>query len=67
MHRKRSPLAAKRLQRLDFYAARKVLRVPAPLFVFVHGGGWRQGDKSNATGVEKVDPLTRARLCLRFA
>jgi arylformamidase len=42
-----------RLQRLDFYAARRGSGA-APLFVFVHGGGWRQGDKSNATGVEKV-------------
>jgi arylformamidase len=45
------------LQKLDFYAARSGAG-PAPLFVFVHGGGWRQGDKSNATGPEKVDHFT---------
>lgn len=45
------------LQRLDFYAARGT-NGPAPLFVFVHGGGWRQGDKRNATGVEKVAHFT---------
>lgn len=44
---------ADELQRLDFHAARGTAG-PAPLFVFVHGGGWRQGDKRNATGVEKV-------------
>jgi arylformamidase len=44
-----------KLQRLDFYSAR---RVSAPLFVFVHGGGWRQGDKRNATGAEKVEHFT---------
>ncbi|NIJ20476.1 acetyl esterase/lipase [Sphingomonas naasensis] len=37
------------LQRLDLYPARGAAG-PAPLIVFVHGGGWRQGDKRNATG-----------------
>jgi acetyl esterase/lipase len=46
-----------RLQRFDFHAARNVSG-PAPLFVFVHGGGWRQGDKRNATGAEKVEHFT---------
>lgn len=45
------------LQRLDFYPARGASG-PSPLFVFVHGGGWRQGDKRNATGVEKVAHFT---------
>ncbi|MCB2088494.1 MAG: alpha/beta hydrolase [Sphingomonadaceae bacterium] len=36
------------LQRLDFHAAPTTR--PAPLVVFVHGGGWKRGDKSNATG-----------------
>ncbi len=36
-----------RLQKLDFWPA----RAPnAPLVVFAHGGGWKRGDKSNATG-----------------
>lgn len=37
-----------RLQSLDFHPA-QVSR-PAPLVVFVHGGGWKRGDKRNATG-----------------
>lgn len=45
------------LQRLDFYATR-ARRGAAPLIIFVHGGGWRQGDKRNATGVEKIDHFT---------
>lgn len=45
------------LQRLDLYPARGASG-PAPLIVFVHGGGWRQGDKRNATGAEKVDHFT---------
>lgn len=45
------------LQRLDLYPARGI-DGPAPLIVFVHGGGWRQGDKRNATGAEKVDHFT---------
>lgn len=41
------------LQTLDFYAA-PPSREPAPLIVFVHGGGWSRGDKGNATGSEKI-------------
>ena len=41
-----------RLQTLDFTAARGV-HGPAPLILFVHGGGWKRGDKDNATGSEK--------------
>lgn len=44
------------LQRLDFQAARTTK--PAPLFVFVHGGGWRQGDKRNATGGQQASHFT---------
>lgn len=39
---------ADRLQSIDFHAA-KTTR-PAPLVLFVHGGGWKRGDKDNATG-----------------
>jgi arylformamidase len=35
------------LQKLDFWAAKKP---NAPLVIFVHGGGWKSGDKSNETG-----------------
>ena len=41
------------LQKLDFYAAKNVTGA-APLLVFVHGGGWKRGDKGNATGSDKV-------------
>lgn len=37
------------LQALDFTRAQGV-RGPAPLVVFVHGGGWARGSKDNATG-----------------
>lgn len=40
------------LQKLDFWPATG--SKPAPLIVFVHGGGWTRGDKRNATGAEKV-------------
>jgi acetyl esterase/lipase len=31
--------------------------VAAPLVIFVHGGGWKRGDKDNATGAAKVTHL----------
>jgi arylformamidase len=48
---------ADRLQTLDFYPARHASG-PAPLVVFIHGGGWRRGDKANATGAAKIDHFT---------
>lgn len=39
------------LQRLDFHAAAGA--GPKPLILFVHGGGWKRGDKNNATGTFK--------------
>lgn len=36
-----------RLQALDFYRARNVTG-PAPLVIFVHGGGWKRGSKDVA-------------------
>lgn len=39
------------LQHLDFWGAKGP---DAPLVIFVHGGGWKRGDKSNATGTAKV-------------
>lgn len=41
------------LQKLDFYKAKNVSG-SAPLLIFVHGGGWKRGDKRNATGSDKV-------------
>lgn len=38
------------LQALDYYPA----GARAPLVVFVHGGGWKRGDKGNATGAAKI-------------
>jgi arylformamidase len=43
------------LQSFDFY---KAARPDAPLVVFVHGGGWKRGDKGNATGAEKIAHFT---------
>ncbi len=37
------------LQNLDIWRA-KDAKGPAPLVVFVHGGGWKRGSKDNATG-----------------
>lgn len=39
------------LQAIDYWRAEKP---GAPLVVFVHGGGWKRGDKSNATGRAKI-------------
>jgi acetyl esterase/lipase len=47
---------ADRLQKLDFWRAPDAA-APAPLVLFVHGGGWKRGDKSNATGAAKVEHL----------
>ena len=44
------------LQKLDFWPA--VPARPAPLILFVHGGGWKRGDKRSATGMQKVEHLT---------
>jgi len=40
-------------QMLDFWSAHlpsDPAMVPAPLVIFVHGGGWQRGSKDNATG-----------------
>lgn len=39
------------LQKLDFWRAKGS---NAPLVIFVHGGGWKRGDKNNATGQSKA-------------
>lgn len=41
------------LQKLDFWAAKDKSK-SAPIVIFVHGGGWKRGDKRNATGAAKV-------------
>ena len=41
-----------KLQTLDFYPAPQGQR--APLVVFVHGGGWKRGDKSMMRGSDKL-------------
>lgn len=45
------------LQTLDFTPARAAAG-PAPLILFVHGGGWKRGDKGNATGRWKMPHYT---------
>jgi len=44
------------LQKLDFWPAASAR--PAPLLLFVHGGGWKRGDKQSATGMHKVEHWT---------
>ena len=45
------------LQMLDYYPAQGVSG-PAPLVVFVHGGGWSRGSKDNASGPWKAPHYT---------
>jgi acetyl esterase/lipase len=40
------------LQKLDYWRPTKA---GSPLVIFVHGGGWKRGDKKNATGEEKPE------------
>ena len=47
------------LQRLDLFRARGT-SAPAPLVMFVHGGGWKRGSKDNATGQYKAPHFTGA-------
>ncbi|MFM5886524.1 MAG: alpha/beta hydrolase [Novosphingobium sp.] len=47
------------LQRLDFYPAQNV-QGPAPLVIFVHGGGWKRGSKDTADGGWKAPHYTAA-------
>jgi arylformamidase len=44
------------LQKLDFYKAKA--GGAAPILIFVHGGGWKHGDKRNATGADKIKHYT---------
>ncbi|WP_353204912.1 alpha/beta hydrolase [Sphingomonas sp.] len=39
------------LQHIDFWRAKGP---DAPLVIFIHGGGWKRGDKSNAIGAAKI-------------
>lgn len=45
------------LQQLDFYPAQNE-KGPAPLVLFVHGGGWKRGSKDNADGSWKAPHYT---------
>jgi arylformamidase len=46
------------MQVMDFTPPKAGTPSPAPLVVFVHGGGWTQGNKDNATGPWKAPHLT---------
>jgi acetyl esterase/lipase len=46
------------LQRLDFWRATTAR--PAPLVLFVHGGGWSRGDKRTATALQTVQHFQNA-------
>lgn len=43
-------------QTISYWQARGA-NIRAPLVVFIHGGGWTRGDKSNATGPAKISWL----------
>ncbi len=45
------------LQKLDYWPA-QTTKAPAPLVVFVHGGGWKRGSKDNASGAWKAPHYT---------
>ncbi|MCW2390041.1 acetyl esterase/lipase [Sphingobium sp. B11D3B] len=45
-------------QTLAFWPAVGQRSAPVPLVLFVHGGGWQHGNKTNATGQRKVAHLT---------
>ena len=47
------------LQQLDYWPA-QAAKAPAPLVVFVHGGGWKRGSKDNASGAWKAPHYTGA-------
>lgn len=47
------------LQALDFWGAQSGAS-KAPLVIYVHGGGWKRGDKGNATGGWKAPHYTGA-------
>lgn len=46
------------LQRLSFWGLAAKGKGPAPLILFVHGGGWKRGDRANATGKAKLAHYT---------
>ncbi|WP_239806571.1 alpha/beta hydrolase [Croceicoccus hydrothermalis] len=48
------------LQTLDFFPGAGSGTGPRPLIVFVHGGAWVSGDKSDSTGTAKIRHYTHA-------
>ena len=46
------------LQTLSIWQPSAKSAKPAPLIIFVHGGGWKGGDKNNTTGRTKVAHYT---------
>ncbi|RVT95155.1 alpha/beta hydrolase [Sphingomonas crocodyli] len=44
-------------QKLDLWKPKGATK-PTPLVLFVHGGGWKRGDKNDATGADMVGHLT---------
>lgn len=46
------------LQHLSFWAPAGKTARPTPLILFVHGGGWKRGDRDNATGKAKLAHFT---------
>ncbi|AKM11526.1 hypothetical protein AB433_04160 [Croceicoccus naphthovorans] len=48
------------LQEIDFYRPADESAARSPLIVFVHGGAWAGGDKSDSTGAAKIRHYTEA-------
>jgi len=48
------------LQQIDYYRAEGDFPANRPLIVFVHGGAWAGGDKSDSTGPAKIRHYTQA-------
>jgi arylformamidase len=48
------------LQSMDFHAAQGGFSGPRPLILFIHGGAWVSGDKSDSTGPAKIRHYTDA-------
>lgn len=45
---------------MDLYFPQRVVTTPWPVAVYIHGGGWRGGDKSRGSGFAEVPALREA-------
>ncbi|MBI4788346.1 MAG: alpha/beta hydrolase [Chloroflexi bacterium] len=45
--------------KMDIYPPKSLNGKPAPVVVYVHGGGWRSGDKDSGAGIRDLPELAR--------